>query len=57
MPEPGVPYDPTDPNGERSYVTRVEARKVQPDLSGGVSFAEREGVFYDVWPCRIPTVP
>ena len=27
MPEPGVPYDPTDLNGERSYVTQLEAKR------------------------------
>ena len=56
MPEPGVPYDPTDPSGERSHVSWVRAKMLQPDLSGGVSLAAREGVFAQSFKCSSCTL-
>lgn len=51
MPRPGVPYDPDDPYGERSFVTRVPAGSLPVDLSGGVQLADRDGVFAQSFRC------
>ena len=58
MPRPGVPYDPEDPEGERSFIAHVDPRTfpVRGDLGGGVPLAEREGVFAQSFKCRTCTL-
>ena len=54
MPEIGRPYDPEDPNEERTFTTMMKAADLAPfvDTSGGVQLADREGVFAHSFRCR-----
>jgi hypothetical protein len=54
----GVPYDPADPDGTRSFVTRMRTEDLAPyaDTSGGVQLADREGVFAHSFKCRSCTL-
>lgn len=54
----GRPYDPADPNGERSFVTMMRTEDLAPfaDTSGGVQLADREGVFAHSFKCRACTL-
>jgi predicted RNA-binding Zn-ribbon protein involved in translation (DUF1610 family) len=48
------PYDPEDPNEERTFTTMMKAADLAPfvDTSGGVQLADREGVFSHSFRCR-----
>jgi predicted RNA-binding Zn-ribbon protein involved in translation (DUF1610 family) len=54
MPELDKPYDPDDPDDERTYTTIVRAADLMPlvDTSGGVQLADREGVFAHSFRCH-----
>ena len=54
MTEIGRPYDPEDPNAERTFTTMMKAADLAPfvDTSGGVQLADREGVFAQSFRCR-----
>jgi transcription elongation factor Elf1 len=54
VPEIGRPYDPEDPNEERTFTTMMKAADLAPfvDTSGGVQIADREGVFAHSFRCR-----
>jgi DNA-directed RNA polymerase subunit RPC12/RpoP len=57
VPQPGVPYSPDDPNGERSFMMSMPVEQLPPpDLSGGVQLADREGVFAQSFKCRACTL-
>lgn len=56
MPLQGDPCDPTDSDGERSFVTWMPASALPIDLSGGVQLAQREGVFAQSSKCRACTL-
>lgn len=56
MPRPGVPFDPADPDGKRSFIARIDPRDVEIDLSGGVPLSEREGVFAQSFRCMACTL-
>jgi hypothetical protein len=47
----GRPFDPADPNGERTSTMMMKTSDLMPyvDTSGGVQLADREGVFGDPW--------
>jgi hypothetical protein len=53
-PQTGRPYDPNDPDGERTFTTVMRTEDLAPhvDLSGGVQLADREGVFAHSFRCR-----
>lgn len=52
MPRPGVPYNPEDPERERTFLVQMPTSSLSPDLSGGVQLADREGVFAQSFKCR-----
>ena len=54
VPKIGRPYDPEDPNEERTFTTMMKAADLAPfvDTSGGVQLADREGVFAHSFRCR-----
>jgi hypothetical protein len=46
VPELGEPFDPSDPEGERTFTGRIDPKLLpKPDLSGPVMLENREGVF------------
>jgi hypothetical protein len=53
MTDPGPPYDPKDPTGERTFTTMMRAEDLKPyvDTSGGVQLADREGVYAHSFRC------
>jgi hypothetical protein len=56
MPRAGIPYDPEDPGGERSFVVNMDPRSLPADPSGGVQLSEREGVFAQSFRCDACTL-
>ena len=53
MPQRGKPFDPEDPEGERSFEGRIDPKLLpKPDLRGGVQLADREGVFAHSFRCK-----
>jgi predicted RNA-binding Zn-ribbon protein involved in translation (DUF1610 family) len=52
MPQRGRPFDPEDPEGESTFQTSIDPKLLgEPDLSGGVQLADREGVFAHSFRC------
>jgi DNA-directed RNA polymerase subunit RPC12/RpoP len=58
VPRPGQPYRPEDPYDEHAQIVHLRAEQLRPlvDLSGGVQFADREGVFAQSFRCRACTL-
>jgi predicted RNA-binding Zn-ribbon protein involved in translation (DUF1610 family) len=54
----GRPFDPADPNGERTSIVVMRTRDLMPnvDTSGGVQLADREGVYAHSFKCRSCTL-
>jgi predicted RNA-binding Zn-ribbon protein involved in translation (DUF1610 family) len=54
MTELGRPFDPADPNGDRTSTVMMKTSDLLPlaDTSGGVQLADREGVFAHSFKCR-----
>ncbi len=54
MTQLGKPYDPADPNEERTFTMMMRTADLTPlvDTSGGVQLADREGVFAHSFRCR-----
>jgi hypothetical protein len=54
MTELGRPFDPTDPNDERTTTVMMKTSDLLPlvDTSGGIQLADREGVFAHSFKCR-----
>jgi predicted RNA-binding Zn-ribbon protein involved in translation (DUF1610 family) len=54
MTELGRPFDPADPDGDRSSIVMMKTSDLLPlvDTSGGVQLADREGVFAHSFKCR-----
>jgi predicted RNA-binding Zn-ribbon protein involved in translation (DUF1610 family) len=54
MAESGRPFDPADPNGERTSIVMMKTSGLMPyvETSGGVQLADREGVFAHSFKCR-----
>src|SRR2546427_9262531 len=54
MTELGRPFDPADPNGDRTSTVMMKTSDLLPlaDTSGGVQLADREGVFAHSFRCR-----
>jgi hypothetical protein len=54
MTELGHPFDPADPNGERTSTVMMRTSDLLPlaDTRGGVQLADREGVFAHSFKCH-----
>ena len=53
MTEIGVPHNPRDPSGERTFTTTMRGSDLLPlvDTSGGVQLEDREGVWAHSFRC------
>src|SRR2546427_13300834 len=58
MTEIGRPYDPRDPDEERTFTTMSPTRDLMPliDTFGGIQLADREGVWAHSFRCRACTL-